>query len=217
MTNELIKSKLIDQRNEYLKSFKAIPEKENILKETYSQLEKFDFEEYKSNLEIEVSKNLKEWWTNQEKGIIKEEELFSILFEYDHFYAKDVEALSYGIGKWKDYKVQTEEFDMGFDYDFTTEFYAAPGISLTFFDPLEQLDYSNLPERFKEEEEIDELEGFEQLIQLFKFNGMIAIHEVFNKMDSNLEFEELNYKDNFMFIIDEHDSSEVYPILIKNK
>lgn len=46
---------------------------------------------------------------------------------------------------------------------------------------------------------------------------MIAIHEVLKKMDQAGEFEELNYRDKFMLIIDEHDSGEVYPLLIKEK
>ena len=46
---------------------------------------------------------------------------------------------------------------------------------------------------------------------------MLAIHEVLVKLDIEKEFESLNYKDNFMFLIDEHDSGEVYPLLIKKK
>ena len=216
MKNDQIKSFLLNSRNEYEKVFKAYSKKEVIFEEVYLELSKFNFEEYKLKLEKEIQDNLKEWWVNPEKGIIKEEELFAILFEYGHFFTNEVEAESYGIGKWKNYEVKTEEFDMGSDYDFTTEFYAAPGLTLNFFDSLEKLDYPNLPKKY-EDIEIDEFEGFYELIELHKLNGMIAIQEVFQKMDANKEFEELNYKNDFMFIIDEHDSSEVYPLLIKGK
>jgi hypothetical protein len=216
MKNEQIKSFLLNRRDEYERVYEALPKKVSILEEVYLELDKFNFKEYKYQLEKEIRNNLKEWWINPEKGIKREEELFAILFEYGHFFKKGVEAESYGIGKWEDYKEQTEEFDMGFNYDFTTEFYAAPGLTLNFFDSLEKLDYSNLREQYSEDE-IDGFEGFGELIHLHKFNGMIAVQEVFQKMENNKAFEELNYKNNFMFIIDEHDSSEVYPLLIKEK
>ena len=129
---------------------------------------------------------------------------------------KDVEATSYGIGTWENYKIQIEEFDMGYDYDFTTEFYAAPGITLNFMDSLEKLDDSNLPSEYKDVN-IYELKGHHELMKLYKIEGFIAIHETLIKMDAEGKFEELNYKNDFMFIIDEHDSGEVYPLLIKNK
>jgi hypothetical protein len=129
---------------------------------------------------------------------------------------ENVEAASYGIGTWKDYKVQTEEFDMGYDYDFATKFYDAPVITMSFMDSLAQLDDSNLPSEYNDVD-IDELEGLQELMELYKFEGFIAIHETLMKMDIERKFEELNYKNDFMFIINEHDSGEVYPLLIKNK
>lgn len=214
--NKKVNKYLTKQRDEYQKKFNSFSKVEKIFAQAYSELKQFDLEGYKLKLEKEIQENLKEWWINPKKGILMEEELISILFEYGHFFAKEVEAESYGIGKWKNYKVQTEEFDMGNDYDFTTAFYAAPGLSLDFFDPLEKLDYSNLSKKYAAIE-IDELEGYNELIELFKFTGMLAIQEVFQKMDINKEFETLNYRHNFMFIIDEHDSGEVYPLLIKEK
>jgi len=216
MKNEQIKLYLTKLRNEYEKEFQSISQKENIFKEVYADLKNFNFVDYKIRLEEEIKENLKEWWTNVEKGIVKEEELFAVLFEYGHYFAKGVQAESYGIGQWKEYEVKTEEFDMGFDYDFTTEFYAAPGLTLNFFDSLEKLDYSNLPANLQDDD-IDEIAGYEELINLHKISGMINIQEVLQKLDNEKEFEELNYKNNFMFIIDEHDSGEVYPLLIKNK
>lgn len=216
MKNDQIKSYLVSQRDEYKRDFKAIRNKEIIFQEAYAALETFDFGAYKIKLEAEIRLNLKAWWTNPEEGILKEEELYAILFEYDHFFDKDVEAYAYGIGEWKDYEAQTEEFDMGWDYDFTTAFYSTDGLTLNFFDPLEKLDEPNLPDKYKDTE-IDDLNGFQELIELYKLNGMIAIHEVLKKMDEAGEFEELNYRNKFMFIIDEHDSGEVYPLLIKEK
>ena len=59
---------------------------------------------------------------------------------------------------------------------------------------------NDLPDKYKDTE-IDDLDGFHELIELYKLNGMIAIHEVLKKMDEAGEFEELNYRNKFMFII----------------
>ncbi|GLR16167.1 hypothetical protein [Portibacter lacus] len=212
--NKEIKQNLERRLAESLNSFKSIKDKEPIFESLFTEFQSFNFETYKKQIEQEIQKNLAEWWTNPEQGIIPTEELFAILFEYDYFFQKDVEATSYGIGAWKDFKIQTDEFDMGFDYDFTTEFYACPGISVNFFNPLEILDHNNLEEKYSD---IEELDGYDDIIQLFKTKGMISIHEVLERLDSEGIFNSLNCKENFMFIIDEHDSGEVFPLLIKSK
>ena len=217
MSNEIIKSKLLNLKKEYKTTLDSKSNFDFLLNQLYDDLKNFNFEKYKVKLEEEIELNLKEWWINPEKGIVKKEELFAILFEFDnYFYMENVEANSYGIGTWKNYKLQTEEFDMGYDYDFTTEFYAAPGITLNFMDSLVKLDDSKLPPKYKDVE-IYDLDGHQELMELYKTEGFIAIHETLVKMDSENKFEELNYKNDFMFIIDEHDSGEVYPLLIKNK
>ncbi|MFS4457137.1 hypothetical protein [Maribacter sp. 2304DJ31-5] len=221
MTNELIRKNLTKRKESCLSVLNSILNLDSYLKDIFKNLNEFDFENYKQNLENEILENLKEWWTNPNKGIKKEEQLFAILFEYDYFFQKNVEATAYGIGEWKDYQVQTDKFDMGFDYDFTTEFYACPGIKLNFFDGLEALDHSNLPEKYSDNysdiDDIEDIEGYNELIELHKLEGMIAIQDVLSKLNSNNAFESLNYKNDFMFLIDEHDSGEVYPLLIKNK
>ena len=216
MKNKAINAFLENKRSEYERKFISIAKKETLFEEVYQELKAFDFEAYKVALASEIRQNLVQDWTNPAEGIVKEEELFAILFEYDHFFAKDVTAEAYGIGEWEDYQVQTEEFDMGWDYDFTSGFYALNGLTLNFFDPLEKLDDPNLPVRLQEAD-IFEVPGFRELIELFRYSGMFAIHEVLIKLDAEGLFETLNYKNDFMFIIDEHDSSEVFPLLIKQK
>lgn len=221
MKNEEIKLYLQDKINQYRDDFNILPQKKAILEEVHTKLEEFNFEEYSIKLEDEIRNNLQNWWINPKKGILREEELFAIYFEYDYFYVKGVEALSYGISewKWKKYKAETKEFDMAKSYNFATGFEAMPGITLNFFDSLERLDYSDLLEVYTEEE-VDNIEDspeFGNLINIFRFRGLITIHEVFKKMDLNQEFEEINYKNNFMFLIGEHDYGKVYPLLIKEK
>lgn len=235
MTNEILRTNLLKRRETCLSTIRAIPELDAYLKAIYKTINRFDFNAYKQKIEKEILENLKEWWTNPEKGIKKDEELYAILFEYDYFFQKNVEAVAYGIGAYENYQIQTDKFDMGYDYDFTTAFYSSPGISLNFFDSLEALDHDNLPEKFKDTtidfdelkigepievdglNDIEDLLGYQEIIELHKLQGMLAIHEVLVKLDIEKEFESLNYKDNFMFLIDEHDSGEVYPLLIKKK
>ncbi len=235
MSNELIRKNLTKRKESCLSVLNSISNLDSHLKSILENLSEFDFGTYKQNLENEILENLKEWWTNPIKGIKKEEQLFAILFEYDYFFQKNVEATSYGIGEWKDYQTQTDKFNMGFDYDFTTEFYACPGIKLNFFDSLQNLDYSNLPEKYSNKHlnfdelkngelvqideyyDIEELEGYQEIIELHKCEGMLTIHDILLKLDKRKVFEAINYKNNFMFLIDEHDSGEVYPLLIKTK
>lgn len=214
--NSEIKFNLKKRLTKSLDSFNSITKKEAIFDTLFNELESFDFEFYKKNTEEEIKNNLTEWWTNTKKGIIPNEELFAILFEYDYFLRKGVDAVSYGIGKWENFKIQTDKFDMGFNYDFTTQFYACPGITINFFDSLEILNHNKLKNEYKEKD-IKEFKGYYEIIQLFQVKGMIAIHEVLEKLDNEGIFNKLNCKKNFMFIINEHDSSEVYPLLIKNK
>ena len=233
MNNETIRQNFVKKRNSYLSTLESNSNLDKLLKTILLNLKEFNFEDYKQKLEVEILKNLNDWWSNPEKGIKKEEELYAILFEYDYFFQKNVEATAYGIGEWKDFQVKFDKFDMGFDYDFTTDFYACPGIGLNFFDSLESLNHDNLPKEYTnnhidfdglkdgdiiemdEFNDIESIDGYDEIIELHKCEGMIAIHDVLVKIDKNNGFESLNYKDNFMFIIDEHDSGEVYPLLVK--
>ncbi len=235
MTNELIRKNLTKRKESCLSALNSISNLDSYLNDILKNLNEFDFEIYKQDLKNEILENLKEWWTNPVKGIKKEEELFAILLEYDYFFQKNVEATAYGIGEWKDYQVQSDKFNMGFDYDFTTEFYACPGIKLNFFDSLEALDHSNLPEKYTNNNlnfddlkigvpidvdvlnDIEDLEGYQEIIELHKCEGMLSIHDMFLELDKRKVFETINYKNNFMFLIEEHDSGEVYPLLIKEK
>lgn len=235
MYNELIRQNLIKRKDSYLSNLNSISHLDDLLKDVLNQLYDFDFQNYKKNLENEILVNLKDWWINPDKGIIREEKLFAILFEYDYFFQKEVEAKAYGIGVWKNHQVQTDKFNMGSDYDFTSGFYACPGITLNFFDSLEAFDYSNLPDKYTSDNldysklkageiikasdfnDIEDQLGYKDLIELYKYMGMLAICEVLSKLNSEKAFEPLNSINNFMFIINEHDTGEVYPLLIRSK
>lgn len=79
---------------------------------------------------------------------------------------------------------------------------------------LERLDFNLVPEEYQDVELYD-LNGYEELVNAFVFSGLVAIQEAFQELDSEKVFEAINYKKGFMFLIGEHDSGEVYPLLIK--
>ncbi len=235
MGNKIIRETLINRKNSCLEKLESIPNLDSFINKILNRFFKFNFHSYKKKLKKEILKNLKEWWVNPAKGIDKEEKLLAVLFEYGHFFKKNVKAEAYGIGEWKNHKAYTDKFDMGVNYDFTKEFYASPGITLNFFDTLYYLDEDKLPKKYTDEglnldnyndgdiivlndsNSIELVAGYDELIELHKLEGLIAIHDVLVELDENKEFESLNYANNFMFLIDEHDSGEVYPLLIKSK
>jgi predicted DNA-binding WGR domain protein len=207
--NEKITNYLRAQLDSYKGKLKAIKEPKQLILELLQKLEQFDFEAYKRKTEKEIEDNLSEWWTNPTKDINPEETVFSILFEYDYYYAKDVEANSYGIVSWENFRQHTKSFDMGYDYDFAEGFEAMPGLTLNFFDNLEVLDWSK---RSDEEEDLYEIEGFQDLLKVYLFSGLVALNEVFIKVDKKGIFKKINSKKGFMFMIGEHDMGEVYPL-----
>lgn len=221
MKNTIIKKNLTVRKNQVQSILNANTNLDPLLKRVLYDLYQFDFEAYKERLSREILVSMEAFWINAAKGIKKEEKLNAILFEYGHFFRKNTKAEAYGIAKWKDHKTQTDKFDMGSDYDFTTGFYACKAISLNFFDSLETLDYENLPATYKNEDSncntIENNKGYYELIALHQYEGMIAIHDVLIQLNNNSAFEVLNYNNNFMFLMQEHDSGETYPLLLKKR
>ena len=215
MRNKLIEENLRAQKESFLQSFKQLKGVNSLFIELFEDLQKFDFSSFKKQLAEEIRINLNEWWVNTDKGIIKEEKLYAVLFEYDYdIFQSEIEALSYGIGSWDDFETHTEDFDMGFNYDFSTEFEAAPGLTLKYYNPLEKLAEENLPDDLKTQDLFDQ-DGYHELINSYTFSGLVAIHEVFVELEKSGELNKLNRLDGFMILIGEHDSGEVYPVLIK--
>jgi predicted DNA-binding WGR domain protein len=212
--NDKISSYLKAQLDSYKSKLKATTNLKPIFSEILKKLEEFDFENYKIDAENEIKTNLVEWWTNPLKGINPDEVVYSILFEYDYYLAKNVEANSYGIVEWEDFKLHTKGFDMGFNYDFAEGFEANPGITLSFFNNLDLFSsQDNLPKDI----DIDELyymEGYQELLKTYLFSGLVALNEVFKILNNKGVFNTIKSKKGFMFMIGEHDMGEVFPIYV---
>ena len=214
MQNSLIGSGLKSKRDEFVTAFKSVDNTNALFNELFAELESFDFGRFKRELTEEIQTNLKEWWTNPAKGIVASEKLQAIVFEYDYYiFVADPEAMSYGIINWQDFQPQTEELSMGYEYEFSTEFEAAPGLTLKYFSPLEKLATENLPEELKSADIYYEA-GYDELIGAYTYSGLVAIHEVFVALEKQGAFKSLNTEKGFMMLIGEHDSGGVHPVLI---
>ena len=216
MLNHKINSNLKYLRDQSLSSFRVLKDVHPLFQDLFKSLERYDFTAFKRGLSKQIKSNLKEWWINPDRGIDQTEKLYAILFEYDYYiFRTNVEAMSYGIGSWENFKTHTNEFDMGYNYDFAG-FEAAPGLTLKYYDALETLANENLPEDLQMSGIYDAI-GYQELISVYTFSGLVAIHEVFSELNDQGLFDEINVMNGFMILVGEHDSGSVYPVLIKGE
>lgn len=193
--------------NSYKAKFLGLKDVHPTFMEIYKALDKFDITAYKTKVSLEIKTNLKEWWTNPSRDIDPNEVVYSILFEYDYFYRKDVTAEAYGIVVFEGFKSYTKNFNMEYDYDFTAGFYAMPGITLNFFDELEKIDLDENSEGYN-----GSGIGYEEILKIYALHGFFILHEVFAELGQKGIFKAINAKKGFMFMIGEHDMGEVFPI-----
>ncbi len=201
---------LLESNTQKFKSYSSVLP---LITELFNSLQIFDWDLYKVKVSGEIKNNLDEWWTNPQKGIISDEVLSSILFEYDYFLQKDVHARAYGIVDWQDFKPYTKSFDMGYEYDFANRFEAVSGITFNFFDNLEALYWENLPETI-DAGELFYTDGYQEMIKCYVYSGLIALHKVFADLDNQKLFDKINRRKGFMFLVGEHDTGEVFPVYV---
>lgn len=194
------------QYNSYKAKFLGLKNVHSAFSDLYESLEKFDIVAYKAKVAHEIEVHLKDWWINPGKGIKPDEVVYSILFEYDSFWQKDVQADAYGIVAWENFKLHTKSFYID-DYDFAEGFYAMPGITLNFFDELEKLSWQHNPDSTLSEEI-----GFEEIQKVYVFYGFVILNEVFYELGQKGIFKTINAKKGFMFMIGEHDMGDIFPI-----
>jgi len=213
--NKSIKTKLEIEAKRAHRAFQEISNKNRLLIEIFEKLEAFDFEAYKLKAAAEIKKNLKEWWTNPEKGIKKEIALQAILFEYDGTWWAEKEAMAYGICQWEDFELSDEGVDMGYNYEFAGEFEAMPGITLDYFDSFAILDDNDKVEKEYGVDDYWDLEGYDELTEYAEAKGSIALHEVFVDLNTENKLSDLNIENEFMIIFGEHDAGETSLFVIK--
>ena len=100
---------------------------------------------------------------------------------------------------------------MGYDYAFAGTFESMPGITLDYFFNFDKLDSPNLPDDI-DEDDLYDMEGYQEILKVYFFAGLVAINEVFNDLGKKNCFDKIKSRKGFMFIIGEHGSSEVFPI-----
>ena len=208
MTNESIKNDFEKAMKNSRQEFQEIANKNRIFTEIFDKFEAFDFAAFKLKIAAEIKKNIKEWWANPEKGIIKEYAIQVILFEYDGTWWKDKEALAYGIWKWDKYNSEEEDPELGYNYEFTSESEAMPGISLDYFNSFSILDKDEIVKDEYGAENYWDLEGYDELAAYVDAKGSLAIHEVFVDLQAENAFSTLNLEDKCFVFFGEHDMGE---------
>lgn len=183
-----------------------------IFNNLFDKLQSFNFHQYEERILGELRTNCIEWWTNEKQGIDPSEPLDAVLFEHDwDIHKTEIEANAYGIIDWQEANSYSESFDMGFNYDFAKEFYASPGITLYLFDELACLDSAVIPDDMLEKA-IEDYNGYHDLRELYILNSYMTVHRALKRFVTTPEFSKLNFKEHLLFIIEEHDTVNSYPV-----
>ena len=214
MKNETILKSLKSKKTYFFQVLSNMGRTHELISYTYSELKKYDFDLYKDRLKDEINHNLTEWWINPEKGSPSDKQFQAVCFEYDnYFYSKGLHAESFGIIEWDQPEMNTDNFRLD-KYEDCPDFYAFPGLTLDFFDELIdkffiQDSHVGLGNIYRED-----IEGYTALFELYKYSGYIAIQQVFDELNNEGLFDSLNKRQDFMFLIEQHDSTFATPILI---
>lgn len=216
--NAKIKANLKTNLLKWKSKFQNIDKIDNKLDELKIQLNKIDFDQFKIETKDSIISNVTEWWQNQEKGIDLTQELLAILFEYNVNYVGDKTIVicdAYGLVEWKNHDIYLSEFEMGFDYDFATEFYALPAFSMNYLNTISKLELKDFESISEEISDIEDIKGYTSLLNIYKYKGYIQIQAILEELESNGVFDKLNRKKGFSFLIQEHDELYITPLLIK--
>lgn len=199
----------IKNAEQQLSQFRPLhPELENVI----SQLEVYDFEQFKENLKLDVRKKVVDLWTNENNGVDKSETVQAFLFEHYDPEEKNTEAFTYGIIDWENVEFAPIYMEMGFNYDFAQGLEADSGIVLSYLDPIADLNSDEIKDKFGGTE-FWEAEGFWEMRQLVELKGLKNCHEAFIDLNQEGVFDEINKSDNFLFLLGQHDCP-ASPIII---
>lgn len=213
--NSDIKTFLANKLQDNTSAFLAINNLHPLLEPFRTDVTVLSVEENTAAFFVELEANIQNWWTNPEKDIDVTSPLLAIFFEYGDLREKSEEAVAYGINKIESplgFQV-TPYKHLGY-YDFADGFYAVPGVTLECCAPLYRLAYSNVISQ-AEYEDIDlyELEGYRELMNVYMYSTYLALHEALQQLYDQSKLNEINRKDPFYFLIQEHDA-EAQPLFI---
>ncbi len=214
MNNQAIAEFLSEQRDKAIRDFQTISNAHPRFQETFVILVNFDFVAYHQQLHSEILQNLIFW---QSEGTAEAKPLDAILFEFNSIYEHAVEARAYGIIDWQEPELRVAGFDMGYNYSFQDGFEAVPGTSLSFLQPVEDLLSPETIDEFVEpEQDMEEIPGFQLLVNAFLFSGLVVVHNVLVELDQLSAFAKIELKPKGLFLLGGHDTGLVYPIFSKS-
>jgi hypothetical protein len=211
MNNQHIANFLRQRRDEAVKAFQAAPNVHPRFQETFATIVSFDFAAYRQQLHDEILQNVVCW---QGDNTTEVKPLDAVLFEFNSIYEWAVEARAYGIIDWQKPGFQVSDFDMGYSYDFRSDFEAVLGISLSFLQPLEDLlNPETIHELAEPEQDMEEIPGFQPLADAFLFSGLVVVHETLVELNQRSVFTKVGLEPDGLFLLGGHDTGLVYPIL----
>ncbi len=203
-----IKDKLVKSKTDFLSKRNLHP----LLEQFRTIVEGININETTLKFELEISTNIREWWTNKQKDVDTDVGLLAILFTYGSLDEFDSEALAYGITK-SDLSLKTNPEPYLLDsHDYANGFYAMPGITLTLRESLNRLHWRNINEENKEVE-IYYLDGHHQLFDTFRHTIELSLHYALKNLRDKGELISLRMNKPFHFLLQEHDEN-VRPVLI---
>ncbi|AHJ98451.1 hypothetical protein [Hymenobacter swuensis] len=213
MDNQQIAHYLQQQRDTALTSFQAVTTMHPRIRACFATLQAFDFAAYRQQLHGEILRNLAQW-----QILAKPEEalqpLDALLFEFNSIYEYAEQADAYGIVDWQDAAPHIEGFDMGYKHDFRKGFEAVPGMSLSFLKPLEVLlDPGTIDELVDDEQDMEEVPGFQPLADAYLFSGLAVVHDVLAELNQQNHFAGIGLKPAAQILLGGHDTGIVYPLL----
>ncbi len=210
MNNQLIGISLHERRDEAIAAFQLASNVHPRLQEAFAALANFDFTAYSQQLHSELVQNSHLW---HEKPVSSDNSIDAILFEFNSIYEDAVDARAYGVIDWQKPVLHVAGFDMGYDFDFRKGFDAVPGISLHFLQPLEDLlNPDAIDELVEPDRDMEDVPGFQSLVNSFLFSGLSVIHRVLVESNLRTLFTKAGLKPDGLVVLGGHDTGLVYPL-----
>lgn len=203
-----IREKFIKNQTDFLSKKNLHP----LLEPFRAIVKEIDINDTTLKFEVEISNNIKVWWTNKEKDVDTAVDLLAILFTYGSLDELNAEALAYRICESAlSLKINPAPYLLD-SHDYANGFYAMPGITLTLRNSLNRLHWRNIDKGY-EGLDIYDLDGCHQLFDTFRHSIELSLHHALKNLRDKGELNSLKMNKPFHFLLQEHDE-KVRPILI---
>jgi hypothetical protein len=209
-----IQSDIANKNRQFLLNKKDLPEP---VAKAFNNLLSFDFTEFENANTRFLQDYTLGYWLGKTNQMAEGQVLNAILFEYNDAFSDYVEALSFGIIDWKNYKLSDRLFPMGYDYKFAPGFEVVPGLGMTTFSILLPMSYENVGDDGIYYGLLNEGTGYYEMVRLVHALSMLSLNKIFRILDESDFFQPLHLKPGCLFLLCQHDDSVADPFYIKNE